>query len=100
MDWYGAAYLDDVMSLRAWRVRRQIGSCSSTTKGYWSWGMWTPSWKSSGTNSETPHKHAELKQKSGSSLQGTRLVAEYLDEFQGLAGKLRGWPEQLLVYHF
>lgn len=29
-----------------------------------------------------------------------RLVADYLRNFHWLAGKLRGWPEWLLVHHF
>lgn len=63
-------------------------------KGCWNWGMWMSSWQSSGTDSETPHRHAKLKQKSGSSLQGTSLLTEYI-EFQGLVGKLRGWLEKI-----
>ncbi|KAK9399600.1 Retrotransposon-derived protein PEG10 [Crotalus adamanteus] len=47
-----------------------------------------------------PTQAHQMEAKIYSIRQGNQSMAEYIWEFCRLAGKLRGWPERLLVYQF
>lgn len=60
------------------------------------WEISMTSWWNSG-----PGLKMRSKMKAASEIrQGSQPMAEYIWEFWRVAGKLRHWPEWLLVYHF